>query len=181
MRLTGILLPGRLYTTAGTLFDLADAVLAGQGDAVEHVTWLAPEGLLDIDPEPFVRVHAVAALHRIDPSTRPILIAKSLGTRAAGLAAELSLPAIWLTPLLTDATVTAAITANRAPALLLGGDADPYWDTAAAHATGKTVVTIPGADHAMRVPGPIRRYTDVLATIGTNIEQFLHTVRSGQP
>ncbi|GIF40229.1 hypothetical protein [Actinoplanes xinjiangensis] len=64
MRLTGILVPGRLYTTAGTLFDLADHILTGHGDAAEHITWLAPDGLLDVDPEPFVRVHTEAALHR---------------------------------------------------------------------------------------------------------------------
>nr|WP_239143861.1 alpha/beta hydrolase [Actinoplanes philippinensis] len=160
------------------MFDLADAVLTGRGDAVEHVTWLAPEGLLDIDPEPFVRVHAEAALHRIDASTQPVLIAKSLGTRAAAFAAERRLPAIWLTPLLTDPSVAAAITANPAPALLVGGTADTFWDTSAARATGKPCLEIPGADHALRVPGPIRDYTNVLETIGTNIENFLDLVRS---
>jgi hypothetical protein len=178
VRLTGILVPGRLYTTAGTLFDLADHILTGHGDAVEHITWLAPDGLLDVDPEPFVRVHTEAALHRIDPGTRPVLIAKSLGTRAAALAAERSLPAIWLTPLLVDATVTAAIAANPAPALLIGGTGDELWDTGAARATGKPYLEIPGADHALRVPGPVRDYTDVLRTVATAIEDFLHLVRS---
>ncbi|MFC4068543.1 alpha/beta hydrolase [Actinoplanes subglobosus] len=180
MRLTAVLVPGRLYTTAGTLFDLADAVLTGHGDAVERVTWLAPDGLLDIDPEPFVRVHTEAALHRIGPSARPILIAKSLGTRAAALAAERQLPAIWLTPLLIDPAVAKAITANPAPALLIGGTADRFWDTAAAHATGKTVLEIPGADHSMRVPGPIGAYTGVLTDIGAKIDVFLDLVRSEQ-
>ncbi len=178
MRLTAILIPGRLYTTAGTLFDLADHALTGRGDAVAHVSWLAPDGLLDIDPEPFVRVHAAAALHRIDPATRPVLIAKSLGTRAAAFAAERAMPAIWLTPLLTDPSVAAAITANPAPALLIGGTADELWDTTAARATGKPFLEIPGADHALRVPGPTRDYTNVLANVGTNIENFLAFVRS---
>jgi hypothetical protein len=178
VRLTGILIPGRLYTTAGTLFDLADHALTGYGDAVEHITWLAPDGLLDIDPEPFVRVHAEAALHRVDPATRPVLIAKSLGTRAAAFAAERSLPAIWLTPLLTDPSVAAAITAGTAPALLIGGAADELWDTTAARATGKPFLEIPGADHALRVPGSIRDYTNVLENIETNIENFLAFVRS---
>jgi hypothetical protein len=178
VRLTGILIPGRLYSTAGTLFDLADLALTGHGDAAEHITWLAPDGLLDIDPEPFVRVHAEAALHRIDPATRPVLIAKSLGTRAAAFAAERSLPAIWLTPLLVDPSVAAAIAANPAPALLIGGTADQLWDTGAARATGKPFVEIPGADHALRVAGPISDYIDVLRTVGTDIEQFLHFVRS---
>jgi hypothetical protein len=181
VRLTGILVPGRLYSTAGTLFDLADFILTGHGDAAEHVTWLAPEGLRDIDPEPFVRVHVEAALHRIDKSTRPILIAKSLGTRAAALAAERSLPAIWLTPLLSDPVVTAAITAGPAPALLIGGTGDRFWDSGAARATGKPFVEIAGADHALRVPGTVRDYTTALQKIATNIEQFLDFVRSEQP
>ena len=53
-----------------------------------------------------------------------MLIAKSLGTNAARLAADRSLPAVWLTPLLSTPWITAALGRATAPMLLVGGTAD---------------------------------------------------------
>ncbi|MEV0902295.1 alpha/beta hydrolase [Actinoplanes sp. NPDC049802] len=169
--ITGILVPGRGYTTQGPLFDLADGILTTRGDEVLEVSWTVPQGLLQIGPEPFVRAHVAAALHRA--AATPVLIAKSLGSHAAALAAERGIPAVWLTPVLTDPAVVAAITAGSAPALLIGGTADRLWVPQAARATGKPFLEIPGADHNLRVPGPVRAYTDVLGTVGTAFEDFL--------
>jgi len=49
-----------------------------------------------------------------------LIIAKSLGTYAATLAAEQELPAIWLTPLLHIEAIAKAIIRNPAAALLVG-------------------------------------------------------------
>ncbi|MBO3738688.1 alpha/beta hydrolase [Actinoplanes flavus] len=173
--ITGILVPGRGYTTQGPLFDLADGILTARGDDVVEVSWTVPDGLLQVGPEPFVRAHVAAALHRAAAGT-PVLIAKSLGSHAAALAAERGIPAVWLTPVLTDPAVVAAIAAGPAPALLIGGTADRVWLPEAARATGKPCLEIPGADHNLRVPGPVRAYTDVLGTVGTAIEDFLETL-----
>jgi pimeloyl-ACP methyl ester carboxylesterase len=102
-----------------------------------------------------------------------VIVAKSLGTHAAGLAAERQLPAIWLTPLLYDDAITDAIARNPAPALLVGGTRDRSWIPEAAARTGKTVVTIDDADHGLRPLGPLRAYTNALGTIGTAMEEFL--------
>ncbi|GAA0475120.1 hypothetical protein Aca07nite_83800 [Actinoplanes capillaceus] len=169
--ISGILVPGRGYTIDGTLFDLADAILTARGDEVVPVSWTPPEGLFQVGPEPFVRVHVAAALHRA--SARPVLIAKSLGTYAAALAAERELPVVWLTPVLTDPELVAAIAANPAPALIVGGTADRLWLPDAVRATGKPFLEIPEGDHGLRVPGPVRAYTDVLGTVGTAVEEFL--------
>jgi hypothetical protein len=59
---------------------------------------------------------------------RPLLIGKSLGSNAAALAAERSLPAVWLTPLLTLPWVANALDRATAPFLLIGGTADKFWD-----------------------------------------------------
>ncbi|OJF09504.1 alpha/beta hydrolase [Couchioplanes caeruleus] len=177
--ITAVLVPGGGYTTQGPLFDLADAVLTARRDAVEPVEWSVPDGLLEVGPEPFVRVHVAAALHRARtaaPHGRPVLIAKSLGSHAAALAADEELPAIWLTPILTDDSVVEAITANRAPQLLIGGTDDRFWMPQAAEATGKQVLQIADADHSLRVPGPVRRYAEVLATVGTAMEDFFAAV-----
>jgi hypothetical protein len=175
--LTAILVPGGgAYTTRGTLFDLADAAFAARNATVERISWEVPRGLLRVGPEPFVRVHVAAALTRLTapaPAGSTVVVAKSLGSYAAALAAEHHFPAIWLTPVLTDDAVVAAITANSAPALLIGGTADEWWVPDAAKATGKQVLTIPGGDHSLRVPGPLRRYVDVLATVGAAMDEFL--------
>ncbi|MFI5490947.1 alpha/beta hydrolase [Actinoplanes sp. NPDC051859] len=127
-------------------------------------------------PEPFVRAHVAAALRRVraaDPRRSPVVVAKSLGSYAATLVAEWGLPAVWLTPVLTDDTVVRAIAASSAPALLIGGTADRLWILEAARATGKQTLTIPEGTHSLRVPGALRRYAEVLATVGTAVEDFL--------
>jgi hypothetical protein len=143
---------------------------------VEHVAWAVPEGLLQIGPEPFVRAHLAAALHRLreaGPQRSVVVIAKSLGSYAATLVSERGLPAVWLTPVLTDDSVVESIAASPAPALLIGGTADPLWVPEAADATGKQTLTIPDGSHSLRVPGPLRRYAEVLAMVGTAMEEFL--------
>lgn len=174
--IAGVVVPGRLYGPQAPLLDLAGQALADLDATVETVTWTVPDGLPEIAAEPFVRSHVLAALHRLAttaPGLRPVVIAKSLGTHAAGLAAERQLPAIWLTPLLYDDVIAAAIARNPAPALLVGGTRDPSWNPTAAAGTGKAVVTIDDADHGLRPMGPLRAYTDALGTVGTAMEEFL--------
>ncbi|MFI7547902.1 alpha/beta hydrolase [Actinoplanes sp. NPDC049599] len=175
---SGILIPGSLGTVQTTLLDLAWEALTDRRALIEEVTWTTPEGLVEAGPEPFVRACVAAALHRLkqrDPEARPVLIAKSLGTHASGLAADHELPAIWLTPLLHLPSVVAAITRNPAPQLLIGGTADASWLPAAANSTGAQLLTIPDAGHSLRPPGNLRDFATALATIGTAIETFLNT------
>ncbi|MFI5937153.1 alpha/beta hydrolase [Actinoplanes sp. NPDC051494] len=170
--INGILVPGGTGRI-GTLHDIAWEVLADRTAHVETIEWETPRD----DLEPFVRAQVEAALDRaaeVAPRARPVLIAKSLGTLAAGLAADRSLPAIWLTPMLTRPDVAEAIAKNPAPQLLIGGTADHrWWDAEAARNTGKEILTIQDGTHSLRVPGPIRNFTDVLGTVGTAIEKFL--------
>ncbi|MEV4344596.1 alpha/beta hydrolase [Actinoplanes sp. NPDC049596] len=175
--IAGVIVPGRGYGPQAPLLDLADEALADLNAVVATISWTVPEGLSDIGPEPFVRAHVAAALHGLSTGTAhaatPVIIAKSLGTHAATLAAERELPAIWLTPLLHVEAIAEAISRNPAPALLVGGTGDRTWDPQVAAATGKPVVTIDGGDHGLRPPGPLRAYTDALGTVGTAMEAFL--------
>jgi hypothetical protein len=174
--IAGVIAPGRFYGPHAPLLYLAGEALADRSAAVETINWTVPAGLLDIGPEPFVRAHVAAALHRLSETAgtaTPVIIAKSLGTYAAALAAERELPAIWLTPLLHVEPIAEAITRNPAPALLVGGTRDPSWLPHVAQATGKTLVTIDGADHGLRPTGPLQAYADALGIIGTAMEVFL--------
>lgn len=174
--IAGVIVPGRGYGPQAPLLDLASEALADREMPVETVRWDVPDGLLDIGPEPFVRAHVAAAIHRLSMSAhgaQPVIIAKSLGSHAAVLAAERQLPAIWLTPLLHIEVVAEAIGRNPAPALLVGGTRDRSWLPEVATATGKRVVTITGGDHGLRPPGPLRAYAQALGDVGTAIEEFL--------
>ena len=177
--IAGVIAPGRLYGPRAPLLWLAGEALADRGATVETIDWTVPDGLLDIGPEPYVRAHVAAALHRLAetaPAATPVIIAKSLGTYAAALAAERELPAIWLTPLLHVEPIAEAITRNPAPALLVGGTRDQSWLPEVAEATGKTIVTIEGGDHGLRPRGPLRTYADALGTAATAMEAFLATM-----
>jgi hypothetical protein len=179
--IAGVIVPGRGYGPQAPLLDLAGEALADRDMPVETVSWTVPEGVVDVGPEPFVRAHVSAALHRLAgaaPTAKPLIIAKSLGTYAAVLAAELELPAIWLTPLLHIELVAEAIGRNRAPALLVGGTRDRSWLPDVAEVTGKTIVTIAGGDHGLRPPGPLRAYTEALGDVGTAMEEFLTSLHS---
>ena len=177
--IAGILTPGHGYGPQAPLLSLAREALADRDAVVETISWTVPDGMLAIGPEPYVRAHVAAALHQLAeraPGATPVIVAKSLGTHAAELAADRELPAIWLTPLLHVAPIAEAITRNPAPALLIGGTGDPSWLPGVAAATGKTVVTIDGADHGLRPPGTLRAYTDALGAAATAMEAFLQAL-----
>lgn len=80
--IAGVIAPGHGYGPQAPLLDLAGEALADRSAAVETINWTVPDGLLDIGPEPFVRAHVAAALHRLSVAARtatPVIIAKSTG------------------------------------------------------------------------------------------------------
>lgn len=104
---------------------------------------------------------------------RPLLIGKSLGTNAAAVAADRSLPAVWLTPLLTLPWVADALGRATAPFLLVGGTADQLWDGDLARRLSPHVLEVAGADHGMYVPGPLTGSIAVLGRVVVAVEEFL--------
>jgi len=108
--------------------------------------------------------------------TAPILVGKSLGTLAASVAADRSLPAIWFTPLLSDPPTVAALSRATAPLLLAGGTADPYWAAAAARSVTPHVLEVAGADHSLLVPGALAASAAVLGQVMTAVEEFLDQI-----
>jgi hypothetical protein len=106
----------------------------------------------------------------------PLLIGKSLGTLAATLAAERSLPAVWLTPLSTVPWAVTALERASAPFLLVGGTADTIWDGAVARRLTPHVLEVDDADHGMYVPGPLTGSVAVLARVVVAVEEFLDAI-----
>lgn len=107
---------------------------------------------------------------------RPMLIAKSLGTNAAALAAERSLPAVWLTPILTAPWVAAALSRATAPFMLVGGTADEMWDSESARRLSPYLLEVSGANHGMFVPGSVTNSIAVLSSVIAAIDTFFDVI-----
>ena len=84
---------------------------------------------------------------------------KSLSTRAAGLVADGGYPAVWLTPLLNDPVSVAGLERRTAPALLVGGTADPTWNGPLARRLSRDVLELKGVDHGFGERGDDPRKT----------------------
>jgi hypothetical protein len=151
----------------------ASNVAERQGLTVHRHNWSGPAPFA---PEVvgWVEGEVAPLLDRV--GGRPLLIGKSLGSYAIGLAVDRALPAVWLTPLLTEPWVVAALERATAPFLLVGGTADEAWDADTAHRLTPHVLSVPDADHGMYVPGPLTDSIAVLARVVTAVEQFLATI-----
>ena len=92
-----------------------------------------------------------------------LLIGKSAGVY--GLARD-ELPAVALTPNLTDPELVEALRTRGGPLLLVGGDADPLWDGEVARSLSPDVLELPGADHGLARTADAPR-------VGEAVERFL--------
>ncbi len=175
-----LLLPGGGYGTQGPLLMYAGVAAERRGADLGALTWHGrPTDLGPLGQVAWVCAQVERALDGLpgsSPDAAPLLIGKSLGTLAATVAADRELPAIWLTPLLTDGTVVTALRRSTAPRLLIGGTADPLWDGDLARELSPYVLQIDGADHGMFVAGRLANSADVLAKVVSVVEEFLDDV-----
>ena len=171
---TALVVPGRGYPPAAPLTFFAGLALLQHGWSVRQVWWDPPDHESDEQTTAWVRAQVEPVL---PDSGRVMLVAKSLGTYAAPLAAERGLEAIWLTPLLQIPSLVDAIAANPARQLLVGGTADDLaWRTDVARnlaERGCDVCEIPGADHALLTPGDVVRGVEVHVEVARALDRFL--------
>jgi hypothetical protein len=167
-------LPGA-YSPFTPLTHYAGAVAENRGATVHRHEWS--------EEVPNWQVPAIAdwvcaqATPLLEPTSgTPLLIGKSIGSNAAGLAAERSMPAVWLTPLLVFPWIVDALREATAPCLLVGGTADRMWDGQAARELSRYVFEIEQADHSMNVPGPVVKSVAVLSHVVQAIEEFMDTI-----
>ena len=157
---TAIVLPGAMLAGMPVNAFAIEAVLSQGWRAV--LVW---DVFLDRsqDAAAWVRERLDAAI-AYARSEQLLVIGKSLSTRAAGPAAERALPAVWLTPLLNDSEIVELIRGCTAPALLVGGTADPMWDGAIAHELSPDVLELEGADHGLAKIGHLQQIVDAVAS-----------------
>jgi|GEM_PF-799627 len=182
-----VLIPGRRYPVEAPLLYFAQEAAEIRDAYIEPIRWTPPDldqaatraWLAGTGSEAWVCGQVSDALERVEknlPGAATVLVGKSLGTRAAVVAADRGLPAIWFTPLLTAAGTLAALRRCTAPFLLVGGTADEAWDGAVARELTPHVVELPDADHGLLLPGPLAASVAAHAVVATAVERFLDTV-----
>ena len=166
-----VVLPGRAYPATAPVLALAVDALGRHGCAVHAVEWQlagAPD-----DPASWVCERLVeAAADGCD-----LVVGKSLGTWAAAYAGKQGWPAVWLTPVLTDAGCAAGIRDNAAPQLVVSGTADFAFDPEVAHGLGCELYEVEGADHALSHDDDLRLRETTRAGIADALDAFLGGLR----
>jgi catechol 2,3-dioxygenase-like lactoylglutathione lyase family enzyme len=87
---------------------------------------------------------------------------------------------VWLTPLINPAGTSVSqlardgLAAASAPCLLVGGTADPTWDTAIARSVQRAeVLEISDADHLLQIPGDLAGSVDALHRVGPAVATLI--------
>jgi len=171
-----VVVPGLRYSADGPLLMYAGVAVERRGGSVRRISWTMPESGDGDDERGWVAARvseAVDAVAAATGVTAPVVIGKSLGSLAAPVASDRGLPAVWLTPVLTDAPTVAALGRAGAPCLLIGGTADKLWDGRLARSLTPHVLEIDGADHGMFIPGRLSESAAVLGQVITTVEDFL--------
>ncbi|MFJ9695453.1 alpha/beta hydrolase [Kitasatospora sp. NPDC101183] len=172
-----LLVPGVGYSPARPLLHFAREVLLRHGWTVQELWWQVPANLAELPMDERIAWVEAEVSRAIDAEDGAcgLLLGKSLGSLACGLAAERGLPAAWLTPLLTVDRVVGSLRAAEAPTLLVGGTADRLWNGEAAASTGHEVLEIPDADHSLELPDPLASVA-VLHQVLTRLNTHLATL-----
>jgi pimeloyl-ACP methyl ester carboxylesterase len=170
------LIPGGRYSAERPLLHFARAVLMRHGWTTQAVWW--PERPPQRDGQDlrswfaqlrsFVHEHVSQVL---DAESAPqiALVGKSMGA----FAADRSLPAIWLTPVLRDSHVPDDLRRSTAPFLLVGATADPSWDTDLARGLGQPFYEAEGADHGMETDDDPANSAEILRSTTVAMDEFV--------
>ena len=143
-----VVLPGSGYPALGPVLHWPARLLAAAGWRLAVVAW-SPETEGGTDPVAFVE----GALRQAAADDVPdLLLTKSLGSLAAPWAAEHDVPGVWLTPLLGEDAVLAALAGMDDRSIAVGGTADRNWRPGALAEAELEVLEVPGADHSLELP-----------------------------
>lgn len=144
-----LVLPGAGYTTQAPLLYWPILSLANAGWQVWSINWHADiNESVRADLPRFVE-DALARADEAMSSAPGVVIGKSLGTYALPYFVDRDVRAAWLTPILTVPTIADAARAASNQHLLVGGTADPSWDTDAIRGTQARIVSMAAGNHGL--------------------------------
>ena len=168
-----VLLPGVNYSVQAPLLYWCATLLAERGWHVQAVDWTVDEAA-QAHPHSFVERAVTSAFDASPPSSRRLIVAKSFGTWALPWARRQQVPGVWLTPLLSEPAVSAALHEATAADLAVGGDADTFWQPENVTGTDARLITVPGAGHSLTLPGDWRGsldlQTNLLADVARHVD-----------
>ena len=143
---TALFLPGAGYTAQAPLLHWTARALREVGWRIVRAEWQRRPSDVE-DARKLVR----EALEDFAGSGPDLVVAKSIGTLALPWAVKKGVAGIWLTPLLFEIDVAAALACADERHLAIGGTDDPAWIPAAVAGTDAIVHTVAGADHGLEV------------------------------
>jgi hypothetical protein len=174
------LIPGHEYSAERPLLHFARAVFRRYGWTTQEVWW--PERppqregldlhLWFVQLRSFVHAH-MSQILSVEAAPKIALVGKSMGAFAAALAADRDLPSIWLTPVLRDSEVANDLRRSRAPFLLVGGTADPSWDTELARSLGPSCYEAEHADHGLEADDDPVNSAEILRRTTIAMDEFV--------
>ncbi|UED83224.1 alpha/beta hydrolase [Streptomyces profundus] len=176
-----VIVPGVGYSPARPLLHFARKVLVQHGWTVQELWWQVPDDFSQFtvaDRIAWVERHVTEAVDAEAGACR-LLVGKSLGSLACGVAADRRIAAAWLTPVLDIEQVARSLRRATAPTLLIGGSADRLWDTRIAESTGHDVLTIPSADHSLELSNDAVRSVEVLRQTVSRLDDFIGALGRG--
>lgn len=166
-----LVLAGAGYGQQAPLLWWTRSIAQAAGCEVVAPAWVVDDAA-GADPVPFVEAAVHAALGDRLPD---LVVAKSFGCAALPWAVRHGVPGIWLTPVLTDDAVAAALAAATDAHVAIGGSDDPVWRTERVSGTAARLQTVDGVGHLLEVPGDWRASQRVQADVLAHVEQRVRT------
>ncbi|MCX4669207.1 alpha/beta hydrolase [Streptomyces sp. NBC_01381] len=170
-----VIVPGVGYSPARPLLHFARGVLLQHGWTVQELWWQIPDSFRQFTLDEriaWVERQVTEAVDAEEGACR-LVVGKSLGSLACGVAADRNLAAAWLTPLLTYDQVARSLRRAKAPTLLVGGSADALWDAQVAESLHHDVLDLPSADHALELAEDTVGSVDVLRQVVARLHRFI--------
>lgn len=190
-----IMLPGKGYTTQRPLFHYAASVLRNRGIDILHINYDYSENEAfnaashaEQDQWMYEDINEIAqALLKDHVYEQVIWFSKSIGTIPMALGwtndwqTEPTVCGVWLTPLVNEESVCAAIQASRVPSLLIIGDQDSIYSKEKLEAITNNHVekdVVSGANHGLEIEGNVVDSIDIMKSIVQSIDAFVaHAIR----
>ncbi|MEV7926331.1 alpha/beta hydrolase [Kitasatospora sp. NPDC088779] len=170
-----LVIPGVGYSPARPLLHFARAVLLQHGWTVQELWWQVPGDFsrFTVDDRIAWVERQVGRAVAAEEGACGLLVGKSLGSLACGIAADRGMAAAWLTPVLTLDQVARSLRRSEMPTLLVGGSADQLWDRQVAGSVGHEVLEVPSADHSLELADDPVGSAGVLRQVVSRLDRFV--------
>lgn len=190
-----IMLPGKGYTTQRPLFHYATSALRNQGIDILHINYDYSENEVfnaashaEQDQWMYEDIQEVAQDFLKDHVYEQVIwFSKSIGTIPMALGwttdwqTEPTVCGVWLTPLVNEESVCAAIQTSRVQSLVIIGDQDSIYNEEKLDAITNNHVekyVVPGANHGLEIEDNVVDSIDIMKSIVQSIDAFVaHAIR----